>query len=186
MSLYITLGVEIDGTFCKYACEYGLNDNREYPNCSWSIKQGCLIQFSIRWFYTWLEVMEIIFYHRPHTWINGVLAHGKHDLDSIARSSLLPHVCHKLLRTTFGLNWFRLHYQKNIWQTQGDMVGQNQCKKIMTRDDFIRWHCLFGSQTQEREFWHLHKNLTIFMHTWIFNHSDDVFYFQDVSEVNGN
>jgi hypothetical protein len=30
------------------------------------------------------------------------------------------------------------------------------------------------------------KNLTIFMHTWIFNHSDDVFYFQDVSEVNGN
>ncbi len=34
MSLYTTLGVEIDGTFYKYACEYGLNDNREYPNCS--------------------------------------------------------------------------------------------------------------------------------------------------------
>jgi hypothetical protein len=29
-------------------------------------------------------VAKIIFYHRPYTLINGELAHGKHDLDSIA------------------------------------------------------------------------------------------------------
>jgi hypothetical protein len=123
MSLYTTLGAEIDGTFCKYACGYGLDDNCEDSNYSWSIKQGFLAQFSIRWSYTRFKVVEIIFHHWPHTWINGELAHGKHDLDSIAQPSLLPHVCLKLSRTTFGVNWFRLHYQTNIWQAQGDMVG---------------------------------------------------------------
>jgi hypothetical protein len=33
--------------------------------------------------------------------------------------------------------------------------------------------------------WRLHKNLAISFHTWAFNHLDDVFYFQDVSEDNG-
>jgi hypothetical protein len=51
---------------------------------------------------------------------------------------------------------------------------------------YVTRHCLFGSQTQEKKLWHLHKNLTIFVHTWAFNHLDDVFYFQDASEVSGN
>jgi hypothetical protein len=33
--------------------------------------------------------------------------------------------------------------------------------------------------------WCLHKNLAIFTCTWAFNHLNDVFYFQDVGEVNG-
>jgi hypothetical protein len=51
------------------------------------MKWGCLAQFSIKQLYTRPKVVEIIFYHQPHTWANGELVHGKHDLDSIARQS---------------------------------------------------------------------------------------------------
>ncbi len=33
--------------------------------------------------------------------------------------------------------------------------------------------------------WHLHKNPTMSIQTWVLNHIDDVFYFQDVGEING-
>ncbi len=33
--------------------------------------------------------------------------------------------------------------------------------------------------------WCLHKNLTISLRTWAFNHPEDVFYFQDANEDNG-
>ncbi len=36
--------------------------------------------------------------------------------------------------------------------------------------------------TNTNFFWHLNKNLTC---TWAFNHPNDVFYFQNVSEING-
>ncbi len=38
MSLYTTLDVEIDGTFCKYACGYGPKDNCGNINHNQSIK----------------------------------------------------------------------------------------------------------------------------------------------------
>jgi hypothetical protein len=38
MSLSTTLSIEIDGTFCRYACGYGLENNYEYPNNNQSIK----------------------------------------------------------------------------------------------------------------------------------------------------
>jgi hypothetical protein len=37
----------------------------------------------------------------------------------------------------------------------------------------------------KRRNWRLHKNPTISLHTWAFNHPNDVFYFQDVNEING-
>jgi hypothetical protein len=33
--------------------------------------------------------------------------------------------------------------------------------------------------------WHLHKNLAISIRRWVLHHLTDVFYFQDVGEVNG-
>jgi len=61
----------IDFTFFRYACGYGLEDKRGDPNHHQSIKQGCLVQFSIRRLYTQFKVPEIIFDHRPHTRVNG-------------------------------------------------------------------------------------------------------------------
>jgi len=69
---------------CKYACEYELGDNHE--NNTQSIKWRCLVQFSIRWLYTRHEVVEMIFYHKPHTHFSGEPTHGKHDPNSITRS----------------------------------------------------------------------------------------------------
>jgi hypothetical protein len=105
MSLYTTLIVEIVGTFCGYACGYGLEDNHGDQNHNRSTKWCCLILFLVRWLYTWLKVAEIIFYHQSHTWINGEPAHGKHDLDSIVRLFFAPwmsqafkdHICTQLV-----------------------------------------------------------------------------------------
>ncbi len=71
----------------QVACGYGLEDNCGDPNHHRSIKRGCLTQFSNRRLYTQPKVVEIIFYHRLHTWANGEPPHGKHDLDSIAQPS---------------------------------------------------------------------------------------------------
>jgi hypothetical protein len=62
MSFYTTLSIEIDGTFCRYACEYELENNCGYPSNNQSIKQSCLIQFSIEQLYIKLQVAKIIFY----------------------------------------------------------------------------------------------------------------------------
>jgi hypothetical protein len=62
MSFYTNLSIEIDGTFCRYACGYGLEDNCGYPNNNQSIKRSCLIQFSIKQLYTQLQVVKIISY----------------------------------------------------------------------------------------------------------------------------
>jgi hypothetical protein len=75
--LYTTLSIEIDGTFCRYACGYGLEGNCGYPNHNQSIRQSYLIQFSIKQLYTQPKVAKIIFYHWPHTRINGEPTHGK-------------------------------------------------------------------------------------------------------------
>jgi hypothetical protein len=127
-----------DFTFCKYACGYGLEDNRGHPNHHRSIKRGCLVQFLIRQLYTQPKVEEIIFYHQLHTHANGELTHGKHDLDSIAWPS-------------FFAPWMSQAFKDHIW-TQlglGYIVKQIYDKHkaiwrarintgVVTRDDFIR------------------------------------------------
>jgi hypothetical protein len=56
----------------------------------------------------------------------------------------------------------------------------------MTRDDLIRQQDIAYLDCKHKMGnLCLHKNPTISFHTWAFNHLDDVFYFQDVSEVNG-
>jgi hypothetical protein len=51
--LYQIIGPKLVAFFCKYACGYGLEDNREDPNHHRSIKHGCLVQFLIK---QWLHV----------------------------------------------------------------------------------------------------------------------------------
>ncbi len=56
----------------------------------------------------------------------------------------------------------------------------------MTRDDLIRQQNIAYLDCKHKMGnLSLHKNPTISFHTWAFNNPNDVFYFQDVNEVNG-
>ncbi len=58
--------------------------------------------------------------------------------------------------------------------------------KTMMKDDFIKQQDIaYLDHKHKKGSWSLHKNLTIFVRTWAFDHSKDVFYFPNVGEVNG-
>ncbi len=69
---------------------------------------------------------------------------------------------------------------KVIWW---EHVNVNQS---MTRDDFI-WlqNIPYLNLKHKRGSWCLHTNLAISIWSWIFQHSKDVFFFQDAGEING-
>jgi hypothetical protein len=90
--------------FCRYECDYGQEDHYEDPNHMRSIKRSCLPHFSIKRFYTWPDMVEIIFYHWTHTHANGDLAHGACDPRSTAwKSTYAPHMSH-MLKSLYGPN----------------------------------------------------------------------------------
>jgi hypothetical protein len=77
----------------RYQCGYGPKDYRKNSTHIWSIKRRCLTSFSIKHLYTWLDVAEIMIYHKAHTWTNGSFAHGEHDSKSIScMSHYAPHM----------------------------------------------------------------------------------------------
>jgi hypothetical protein len=56
----------------------------------------------------------------------------------------------------------------------------------MTRDDFLQLlDITYLDQKHKKCTWHLHENSMLSIQSWVCVHLDDVFYFQDVSEVNG-
>jgi len=59
-------------------------------------------------------------------------------------------------------------------------------KKMMIIDNFIRQQDISYLDHKHKKTWHLHKNSYISICTWAFNQSNDVFYFKDMKEVNGN
>jgi hypothetical protein len=69
----------VETTFCRYECGYGPKDHCEDPNHMRLIKCDHLAHFSIKRFYTWPNVLEIIFYHQTHTWANEDPVHGACD-----------------------------------------------------------------------------------------------------------
>ncbi len=59
-------------------------------------------------------------------------------------------------------------------------AGQN-----MTRDDFIRLQNIaYLDKKHKKGSWHLYTNLAISIQFWAFQHSGNVFFFQDVGEIN--
>jgi hypothetical protein len=67
-------------------------------------------------------VVKIIFHHQLHTWINGELAHGKDDLDSIVQPYFFAPQMSQALKdhiwTQLGLDYFvKQIYDKHkaIW-----------------------------------------------------------------------
>ncbi len=60
-------------------------------------------------------------------------------------------------------------------------VNQN-----MTRDDFIRLQNItYLDWKHKKRRWHSHTNLAISIRSWALQHPKDVFFFQDVGEING-
>jgi len=51
----------------KYQCGYGPRDYRKNSTHVQFIKQGCLASFLIKCVYTWLDVVNIMIYHKAHT-----------------------------------------------------------------------------------------------------------------------
>jgi len=137
--------------------------------------------------YTQPEVVKIIFYHRPHTWVNGELAHGKHDLDSIAQpfffAPQMSQAFKEHIWTQLGLGYIiKQIYDKHkaIWW------ARINARVVMIRDDFIRQQDItYLDCKHKKRSWHLHQNLAISLHIWAFSHLDYVFYFQNASEDNG-
>ncbi len=79
---------------------------------------------------------EIIFYHRPHRWINGEPAH---DLDSITQPSFFAPQMSQALKdhiwTQLGLGYIVKQIydeHKAIWW------ARINAREVMTRDDFIK------------------------------------------------
>jgi hypothetical protein len=61
-----------------------------------------LTHFSIKRFYTWPNVVEIIFYHQTHTQANGDPTHDACDLGSTSHmSTYAPRMFHKLKEFTW-------------------------------------------------------------------------------------
>ncbi len=130
---------------------------------------------------------EIIFYHRPHTRINGEPAHGKHDLDSITRPSFFAPQMSQALKdhiwTQLGLAYIIKQIydeHKAIWW------AKINAGEVMTRDDFIKQqNIVYLDCKHKKRSWRLHKNPAISLRTWAFSHPNYVFYFQYVNEDNG-
>jgi hypothetical protein len=55
----------------RYQCKYAPNDYHGDPNHSHSIKWGYLALFCIKRLFTLLDVVEIMFYYKYHTKIDG-------------------------------------------------------------------------------------------------------------------
>jgi len=126
-------------------------------------------------------------YHKAHTQTDGSFAHGEHELKSIFRMSryvprmsqaLKDHIWAQLSLGYTAKQIYDKH--KAIWWERVN-AGQN-----MTRDDFIRLQDIaYLDWKHKKRSWHLHTNPAISIQSWALQHSEDVFFFQDVGEING-
>jgi hypothetical protein len=147
----------------RYQCKYGLEDYRENSTHIRFIKQACLTSFSIKHLYTRPDVVEIIIYHKAHTWSDGSFAHGEHDPESIFRMScyaprmsqaLKDHIWAQLSLGYLTKQIYDKH--KAIWRERVN-VGQS-----MTQDDFIRLRNIaYLDKKHKKGSWPLHTNPTI-------------------------
>jgi hypothetical protein len=165
--------------FCRYECGYGPEDHHEDHNHMRSIKRGCLAHFSIKRLYTWPDVVEIAFYHRTHTQVNGDPIHNACDPWSTSQMlTYAPRMPHKLKE--FIWTQLRLGYtvkqiydkHKNIWWAQAN-AGE-----WMTWDDFL-WlqDIAYLDRKHKKGTWCLHTNLVLSIQSWVCVHLNEVFYF---------
>ncbi len=84
-------------------------------------------------------MVEIIFYHQPHTQANGEHVHNEHDLDSIVRPFVFAPQMSQALKDHI---WIQLGLRYTIKQIYGKHKTIWWVKinggEAMTRDDFIK------------------------------------------------
>ncbi len=144
------------------------------------------MSFSIKCLYTRPNAAEITIYHKVHTRIDGSFTHGEHDPKSISpMSCYAPHMSqglkdHIWAQLNLGYTTKQIYDKhKAIWW---ECVNVDQC---MTQDDFIRLQNIaYLDWKHKKESWHLHTNPVISIRSWALQHSKDVFFFQDVGEIN--
>jgi len=137
--LYQTLGPKLISHFVGIHVGMGRKTIVETQITINPLNGVVLIQFLIRRLYTRPKVVEIIFYHRPHTQINGEPTHGKHDPDSIVCPFFFAPQMSQAFKdhiwTQLGLSYtVKQIYDKHkvIWWARIN-VGET-----MTKDDFIK------------------------------------------------
>jgi hypothetical protein len=125
------------------------------------------------------------FYHWAHIRAYGDLAHGAWDPDFVAQMSLyalrMLQVLKDYIWTQLKLGYTvkQIDKHKTIWWAWVN-VGEP-----MTKDDLLGLqNIVYLDWKHKKDSWCLHRNLTIFIQSCVCVHLDDVFYFQDASEVN--
>ncbi len=144
------------------------------------------MSFSIKCLYTQFDVVKIMIYHKAHTWIDGSFTHGEHDLESISHmfcyipcmsQAFKDHIWAQLSLSYIAKQIYDKH--KAIWC---ECVNAGQSK---TQDDFIRLQDIaYLDWKHKKGSWCLHTNPAISIQSWAFQHSKDVFFFQNVGEIN--
>jgi hypothetical protein len=146
---------------------------------TWSIKHDCLVHFSIKRLYTWLDIVEITFYHRIFIQANGDLAHNARDLNFVAQMSLYaPHMS-QILKDYIWTQLELRHMIKQIYNKHKAIWwAWINARKPMIRDNFLRLQIIaYLDHKHKKGNWHLHWNLEIFIQSWVCAHPNDVFYF---------
>jgi hypothetical protein len=170
----------------RYQCGYGLEDYREDSTHIWFIKWRCLVSLSIKHLYIRLDVAKIAIYHKAHTQVNGSFAHGEHDPESIYHMfRYAPRMSQALkghiwAQPSLGYTTKQIYDKhKAIWWEHVN-VGQN-----MTWNDFIQLQDIaYLDWKHKNGNWCLHTNPTISIQCWALQLPEDVFFFQNVGEIN--
>jgi len=135
--------------FCRYDYAYGPNDHHNDPNRARSIKQGCLATFSIKWLYTWPNVMELCFYHwtRPNKWWASTWQTKSWIINS-----------HVIVCTLNFTIFKRSHIQSSLRHTTKQIYDKHKtiwwegvnATKAMMKDDFIQQDIVYLDRKHKR------------------------------------
>jgi len=125
-------------------------------------------------------VVEIIIYHKACIQTDGSFAHGEHDPESISRMSRYAPRMSQALKDHIWAQLSLGYITKQIYDKRVN-AGQS-----MTQDDFI-WlqDIAYLDWKHKKRSLCLHTNPAISIRSWVLQHSKDVFFFQDVGEING-
>ncbi len=146
-------------TFVSQHQCYGLDDYHDDPIHTWSMKQGCLVSFSIKRLYTRPNVVEIFVYHKSHTRVNGSPTHGQHEPRSIIHMSFYALQMSQALKDHIWIYLSLGYIVKQIYDKHKSICWQ--CVNVgeaMTRDDFIRHQDIaYLDRKHKKKSWQLKK-----------------------------
>ncbi len=145
------------------------------------------MSFSIKRLYTRPDVVEITIYHKAHTRIDGSFAHGEHDSEYISRMSRYAPCMSQALKDHIWAQLNLGYTTKQIYDKHKAIWWERvNADQSITQHDFIQLQDIaYLDRKHKKGSWRLHTNPAISIRSWALQHSKDVFFFQDVGEING-